>query len=369
MIAAVSRICCQQYIKQFTSIYRNLASASSSTNAQCAQPLYLNGRYESPWRTWEMPSFSTLGKVLQEKDNSSIPSQQELDKTLPVLTPNKALLANPPATGIQATWLGHASLLIQMNGINILTDPVFGDTTFPIPSISPSSFKRYRPVAMTIRDLPPIHAVLISHNHYDHLDYPSVVGLNRRFGHTLRWLTPMGLKSWFKDSGCDNVREFTWWEEELSPLGDGTTFTFVPSQHWCRRGIKDFNKVLWGGWVLRKGDTSFYFVGDTAYCDVFSQIGHLYGPFTLAAIPIGAYEPRWFMKMSHINPEEAVGVHKMIRSENSIGIHWGTFKLTTEFYLEPRDKLKEELERENISLDQFTTMSHGETRHFTNHLS
>ncbi|XP_021344040.1 N-acyl-phosphatidylethanolamine-hydrolyzing phospholipase D-like isoform X2 [Mizuhopecten yessoensis] len=356
-----SRICVQRF-------WRCLASVSSKTDVEsleCAKPLYLNGRYVSPWRAWQVPSFSSLTKVLQEKDHSSIPSPQELDRTLPVLKPNPASLADPPATGIQATWLGHASLLIQMNGINILTDPVFGDTTFPIPSLSPNSFKRYRPVAMTIEDLPHIDAVLISHNHYDHLDSWSVARLNRRFGRSLRWLTPMGLKKWFHRCGCNNVREFIWWEEELSPLGDGTTFTFVPSQHWCKRGIDDTNKVLWGGWVVRKGDSSFYFVGDTAYCEVFSQIGHLYGPFTLAAIPIGAYEPRWFMKMSHINPEEAVQIHKMIRSENSVGIHWGTFKLTTEFYLEPRTKLKEELERNTIPLQEFITMSHGETRHFT----
>ncbi|XP_033746005.1 N-acyl-phosphatidylethanolamine-hydrolyzing phospholipase D-like [Pecten maximus] len=365
-ITSVSRTCFQRSLGQFIRIYRCLAN--SSTDIQCAKPLYLNGRYVSPWRTWEMPSFRTLRKVLQEKDQSSIPSPQELDSTLPVLSPNPASLADPPTSGIQATWLGHASLLIQMNGINILTDPVFGDTTFPVPSLSPRSFKRYRPVAMAIEDLPRIDVILISHNHYDHLDYRSVVELNHRFGENLQWLTPVGIKEWFQQSGCGNVRELTWWES-LSPLGDGTRFTFVPSQHWCRRGITDTNRVLWGGWVMRKGDTSFYFVGDTAFCDVFSQIGHLYGPFTLAAIPIGAYEPRWFMKMSHINPKEAVLLHQMIRSKNSIGIHWGTFRLTTEFYLEPRRKLKEELARQNIPLNQFTTMSHGETRHFTSDIS
>lgn len=366
-ITSAFRTCFHRSLRNIARIHQH--SSHSLTNNQCAQPVYLNGRYISPWRKWEMPSFKTLGKVVQEKDHSNIPSQQELDHTLPVLAPDPETLAQPPPSGIQATWLGHASLLVQMNGINILTDPVFGDTTFPFPSFSPKSFKRYRPVAMTIEDLPKIDSVLISHNHYDHLDHWSVMRLNRRFGESLRWFVPLGLRKWFLQSGCRNVKEFTWWEDELSPLGDDTRYTFVPSQHWCRRGIMDTNKVLWGGWVVKNRDTSFYFVGDTAYCDVFSQVSDICGPFTLAAIPIGAYEPRWFMKMSHINPEEAVLLHKMIRSENSIGIHWGTFRLTTEFYLEPREKLTKELAKKNVPADEFITMTHGETRHFTTNRS
>ena len=216
-----------------------------------------------------------------------------MDQTLPVLKPVKKTLESPPADNVQVTWMGHATVLVQMDGLNILTDPVFNDYCGVARMIG---VKRYRPVPCTVDDLPDIDAVCISHNHYDHLDYTSVCALNKRFGNKIHWFVPMGLRQWMRDSGCKNVVELEWWEEHSHPKfteeSKAVKFCFTPAQHWCRRGINDTNKVLWGSWSVIGPRNRFFFAGDTGYHQIFKQIGKRYGPFDLAAIPIGAYEPR-----------------------------------------------------------------------------
>ena len=180
-----------------------------------------------------------------------------------------------------------------MEGLNILIDPVFSDYCGAVQGFG---VKRYRPAPCTVDELPEIDAVCISHNHYDHLDYNSVCNLNKRFGHKLLWYVPMGLRPWIKNCGCNNVFELEWWDELSHPNftkdEKAVKFAFTPAQHWCRRGLNDTNEVLWGSWSIIGPQHRFFFAGDSGYCHIFKQIGKRYGPFDLAAIPIGAYEPR-----------------------------------------------------------------------------
>lgn len=303
------------------------------------------------WKNWwsrHNPSLATvMAYFLFSKNNSSVNQAAcsngncTLDENLPVLRPY--WLSKPDnsltADGIRATWLGHASVLAEVDGAVILTDPVFSERC------SPSQWfgdKRYRPPACTVQELPPrIHAVAISHTHYDHMDTNSIQDLHNRYEDSLHWFVPNGTKQWFSDIGIQeaNIHDMVWWQEEQVKIDDGShaRIIFTPSNHWSRRTAFDFNKALWGSWtVIGKNGSKFWFGGDTAYCDVFKQIGKRFGPFDLAAIPIGAYIPRETMKYVHVNPQEAVKIHKDLRAKTSFGIHWGTFVLTYEYYMEPK---------------------------------
>ena len=233
--------------------------------------------------------------------------------------------------------------------------------------------KRYRPPACTVEELPKVDAVVISHTHYDHLDYNSVLALNSKFGTNLKWFVPSGSKDWFEDCGIqsDNIHDMVWWQTVT--MSNGTTIVFTPGNHWSKRSLTDTNKALWGSWlVIGKNDSKFWFGGDTAYSDVFKQIGRRLGPFQLSAIPIGAYNPRDIMKYVHVNTDEAVKIHEDIHSEKSLGIHWGTFKLTYEFYLEPRTLIENRVTEKGKLGDnvtdalQFYTVQIGETLHSIN---
>lgn len=317
-----------------------------------------NGRFQNPWPTWRPPSITNIFKFGLSRDNSNVPSKQELDLVLPVLSPR---FQDPPPEGVRVTWLGHSTALVQMSGATVLTDPILSERASPSQLLGP---KRFREAPCTVAQLPRLDAVVISHNHYDHLDFNTVHQLNARFEDSLRWFVPLGLSHWMERMGCEDVVELDWWQSgHLAAGGDNDiSFVFTPAQHWCKRTISDDNKVLWGSWCVMSSQYRFFFAGDTGYCDVFKQIGQAYGPFDLAAIPIGAYEPRWFMKYQHVNPEEAVLIHKDVRSRASLAVHWGTFTLANEYYLDPPVKLRESLERHNISPREFFTLKHGESR-------
>ncbi|KAH7975732.1 hypothetical protein HPB52_004652 [Rhipicephalus sanguineus] len=325
--------------------------------ANLQRSVCVNGRFQNPWPTWRPPTVTNIFKFGLSRDNSNVPPKQELDLVLPVLKPR---FQDPPVEGVRITWLGHSTALLQMKGVNVLTDPMLSERASPSQLLGP---KRFREAPCTVADLPRIDAVVISHNHYDHLDLNTVHQLNARFEETLRWFVPLGLTTWMEQLGCENVVELDWWHEgHLATEDNDLSFVFVPAQHWCKRTISDDNKVLWGGWCVISPEYRFYFAGDTGYCDVFKQIGQTYGPFDLAAIPIGAYEPRWFMKYQHVNPEEAVLIHKDVRSRASLAVHWGTFTLANEYYLDPPVKLRESLDRHGISPREFFTLKHGESR-------
>ncbi|KAJ1161694.1 hypothetical protein NDU88_002176 [Pleurodeles waltl] len=323
-----------------------------------------DGKFVNPWPTWKAPALKNILKwALTEKNNSNVPSsKEELDKELPVLEPyfvQQPELAGRTDSGIRVTWLGHATVLVEMDELVLITDPVFSHRASPVSFMGP---KRYRAPPCTIEQLPKLDAVLISHNHYDHLDYNTVVGLNQRFGGELRWFVPLGLLDWMQRCGCENVIELDWWEENCVPGHDEVTFVFTPAQHWCKRTATDDNKALWGSWSVLGPCNRFFFSGDTGYCAAFEQIGKRFGPFDLAAIPIGAYEPRWFMKYQHVDPEEAVRIHIDVQAKKSVAIHWGTFALANEYYLDPPVKLEEALVRYGLQSEDFFVLKHGESK-------
>ena len=262
-----------------------------------------------------------------------------------------------PEQEVQITWLGHSTFLIQVNGVNIMTDPVFADRAFSSPLIGP---KRYSRHVVDYDKLPDIDYVVISHNHYDHLDREAT----KRLGNRPIYMVPLGLRAWYESEGIrpDRVIEFDWWDKEIT---DGVSVQALPSQHWSARGIWDRRETLWASWALEVGGQKIWFAGDTGYNDVqFKEIGEKAGPFDVALIPIGAYAPRSFMKTYHINPAEALKVHRDVRARTSIGMHWGTFPLTAEAPMAPVVELERQKKEQQISDEEFSTMIMGETLTF-----
>ena len=255
------------------------------------------------------------------------------------------------------TWIGHASFLLQFDGLNILTDPHMSQRASPLSWMGPS--RKVAP-GLAFEDLPPIDLVILSHNHYDHLDQKTIEKIHhQQKGHSPRFFVPLGLKAWFAKLGIEDVVELDWWE--TSQLGD-LALHAVPVQHFSGRGPIDSNKTLWAGWVLEWSNFTFFFAGDTGYSADFKDIGMRWGGFDLSAIPIGAYLPRWFMQTVHVTPEEAVEIHRDVQSRYSVGMHWGTFVLSDKPMDEPPGRLRAALKEMAIPSEQFFMMQHGETR-------
>ena len=267
---------------------------------------------------------------------------------------NQALV-NGPALVPRATWIGHATVLVQYRGINFLTDPHLTQYPFYFEMfVKP----RFTQPAMTYEQLPDIDFVVISHNHYDHLDHRTV----DMFGNSVTWFVPLGLKSWFLDRNidADKVVELDWWDEYQ--FNDSVKITFTPNQHWSKRTPWDTNESLWGSWTVDIAGFKSWFAGDTGYnAALFREIGERAGPFRFSMIPIGAYAPRYFMSASHVDPAEAVEIHKDIKSQQSLGIHWGTFQLTHEPFLEPPILLKQAMSEQTIPTSEFQTIKIGDT--------
>ena len=239
-------------------------------------------------------------------------------------------------------WVGHSTFLIKKNGITILTDPVFSDRASPFKNIGP---KRLIPPAIPLKKLPEIDFITISHNHYDHLDIRSLKDLYLLNSNTI-FLVPAGDKKLLERQKIENVYEYEWWEGYLS---DELKITFTPVQHWSKRGLFDRNKSLWGGWFFEFNDFSIFHAGDTGYSEDFKSTRIKLGSPKYAFIPIGAYDPEWFMAESHVNPEDAVQIMLDLGAENSFGMHWATFKLTDEDTLEPRERLDAEVKNKKIN--------------------
>jgi L-ascorbate metabolism protein UlaG (beta-lactamase superfamily) len=257
---------------------------------------------------------------------------------------------------ITLTWIGHATCLLQMNGKNILTDPHFSQRASPLKWAGP---QRVVPPGLSVQDLPQIHMVFISHDHYDSLDKRTIMALyGREGGQKTIFFVPLGLGSWFKGLGISRVLELDWWDQHRE--GD-LEIIAVPVQHWSKRDLFSRNKTLWAGWIVRSNAFRFLFVGDTGFTPLFKEIGDRFGPFDLSAIPIGAYEPGWFMGRHHITPEEAVRIHLDVRSKKSVAIHWGTFILTDERLDEPPERLERARREEGLSGADFLVLRHGET--------
>ncbi len=254
-----------------------------------------------------------------------------------------------------ATWIGHATVLLQVAGVNILTDPHLTERASPVSFAGP---QRRVPPALDFDELPHIDMVVISHNHYDHLDAKTVVRLARQTGGGPRFFVPLGNKAWFAELGIVDVVEMDWWDRRDFK---GLEVHFTPVQHWSARGLNDRFHTLWGGWYLKAPRFNAFFTGDTGYSRDFADIAARLGPVDFAMVPVGAYEPRWFMAAQHVDPAEAIRIHQDLKARLTLGIHWGTFELTDEPLDEPPKRLVRELARSGVAGDTFKVVKHGET--------
>jgi N-acyl-phosphatidylethanolamine-hydrolysing phospholipase D len=284
-------------------------------------------------------------------------------------------MASPRAAEgeLRITWVGHATALVQLPGLNILTDPVWSDRSSPVGFAGPH---RFVPAVPDLEALPPIDAVLLSHDHYDHLDRPTVHALRDRYGDQLTWYTPLGYRRWFARLGVRRVMERDWWESADLPGGQYQAVS-VPARHWTRRRPGGTNSRLWCGWAVlpRRGDGGgqttvtgstpgfrVYFAGDSGYCSAFEEIGARFGSFDASLIPIGAYEPRWFMGAAHMNPEEAVEAYKDVGGQGAfVGMHWGTWRLTFEDPLEPPARTRRAWQKAGLDEGDLHLPRHGQT--------
>lgn len=274
----------------------------------------------------------------------------------PALSPDVAYLkANRSEDTV--TWIGHSSFLVQCGGLNLVTDPHLSERASPFQFAGP---KRMTPPAMGYADLPPLDLALISHNHYDHLDEATVCRLAQEHS-GLHFVVPLGVKAWFSRRGIHRVTELDWWQ---SASISKANVTAVPVQHFSGRSATDRNATLWCGLVAEVAGRQIFFAGDTGYSPDFVEISQRLGAMDLSLLPIGAYQPRWFMQAMHVEPEETVRIHRDVKSRQSVAMHWGTFQLTEEPPDQPPQKLAEALRLHDVPAEEFWVLQHGEMRRF-----
>ncbi|KAK4134034.1 Metallo-hydrolase/oxidoreductase [Trichocladium antarcticum] len=346
-------------------------------------------------------TFAMLGKILWAQLTGAMRFPDTSAVEIPTAAPDFRT-ARTGSTALRATWLGHACYLVEFpSGLRVLFDPVFEDRCAPVQWLGP---RRYSPPACALADLPPVDAVVISHSHYDHLSHTSVRALAER-NPAAHFFVGLGLESWFRASGISRVTEMDWWQDAefvlhkdearsagavdaaAAPDTIVARITCFPCQHSSGRTISDKDRTLWASWAVASGGKSVWFGGDTGYrrvpevpadvddygpaydslprCGQFRDIGALRGPFDLGLIPIGAYRPRWLFSWMHANPYDAVEIFKDTRCKQAMGIHWGTWALTTEDVEEPPRLLREALKKSGIAeTGVFDVCAVGETREF-----
>jgi len=275
--------------------------------------------------------------------------------TVPQILANDGASLRANGTTPTVTWIGHSTLLVQLGGVNILTDPHWGQRASPVGFAGP---RRLVPPGMRFEDLPPIHAVVISHDHYDHLDVDTVTRLDRTF-HP-RFFVPLGLKTWMGDLGITNVVELDWWE---SREFRGLTFTCTPAQHSSGRTLRDQNLRLWSSWVVTGGGKRFFFAGDTGYTKSLAEIGKRLGPFDLAAIPIGGYSAWDKRHPNHVNPEEALQLFEDVGGHLLVPIHFGTFDMNREPFAEPPSRLMKAALADGLE-EEIALLAPGQSLHW-----
>ncbi|HVE81574.1 MAG TPA: MBL fold metallo-hydrolase [Myxococcales bacterium] len=246
------------------------------------------------------------------------------------------------------TWIGHASFLLTLGGKKVVTDPVLG------PRLE-GFIRRFGAPGIPLEQMPEVDVVLVSHNHYDHLDAWSL----KRLGPRPTYVVPLGNAGLVRGAGAREVVELDWWQ---SASVAGLEITLVPARHWSMRFPWNRNDMLWGGFVIRSPEGTAYHSGDTAHFDGFAEIGRRMGPVDWAMLPIGAYDPRWFMSAQHMNPEEAVDAAVQMNAGTMVAMHWGTFRLTDEPLAEPPVRARAEWERRGLSPDRLWILDIGESR-------
>ncbi|KAI6782250.1 uncharacterized protein J7T54_008336 [Emericellopsis cladophorae] len=346
------------------------SSRPADAAAKAHHPKPGKAAFRNPWPSWqEIPPDALKAHVMQ-----SVPVHDGIDK-FPIRKPDLARdrLVPHDAGCLHATWLGHACYFVEYpSGLRVLFDPVLTDRCSPSAWIGP---RRFTASPCQISDLPFVDIVVISHNHYDHLSYPTVREI--RVHHpNAHFFVPLGNAAWFASSGLHNVTEMDWWEQASVSVPTGhdgdrgrplsATVSCLPAQHTTGRGPFGTDKTLWASWGVASDEASVFFGGDTGYrfvpwlkddqdhdwddeyamlprCPAFAQIGDLRGPFTLGLLPIGAYEPRALMSSIHANPRDAVEIQRDTRCGRALAMHWGTWVLGDEPVQEPPRKLAEAL--------------------------
>lgn len=374
-----------------------------------------SGGFNNPWPSWHMISAWTIvSGMMWRKISGKANKPDSSPPTVPVQKPTFLPTREQPQDSVRATWLGHACFYVEYpSGLRILFDPVFTDRCSPLSFLGP---KRYTEMPCQVADIPIIDAVVVSHNHYDHLSRPTVRQIAKRHPNC-HFFVPLRNKEWFQKCGIDRCTELDWWEEidlTLTPIRQASEkrassissahesdkskasdarnaischISCLPSQHHSNRGFTDRAATLWASWAITSGGKSVYFAGDTGYrrvpksaegkddwseeysnlpsCPAFKDIGQFYGPFDLGLIPIGAYEPRWIMSPMHSNPRDAVEIFRDTKCKRALGIHWGTWVLTEEDVLEPPQLLKKALTHYGMSEEGvFDVCDIGESREY-----
>jgi L-ascorbate metabolism protein UlaG (beta-lactamase superfamily) len=263
----------------------------------------------------------------------------------------------PPAVAgddLAATFVNHSTFLLQTQGVAVLTDPIWSERASPFTWAGP---KRVRRPGVAFERLPPVGLVLVSHNHYDHLDLPTLLRLQEAF--RPQFVTSLGNRRFLTGHGLERVEELDWWQSFR--FNADVEVTLTPAQHFSARGLFDRNHTLWGGFLIVSGTRKVFFASDSAYPGHFKDVRERSGPLDLALLPFGAYEPRWFMGASHVNPEEAVRAHLDLGGPLTVGMHFGTFQLTDEPIDEPVQQLREALLRHGVPEGRFRVPAYGET--------
>lgn len=341
----------------FLTLQTALAHANSSIDEEffSGAPRATDGRYTNNVGEIGHGTLGTRVPFMLRRVATSFSTREGV----PVSVPNDgAFLRDNAQQGVPTvTWIGHATLLVQMENVTFLTDPIWSSRPSPIPLVGPN---RYVEPGLEMKNLPPIDFVVISHNHYDHLDIPTLRALAKRNPQT-QFFVPMGNGKLLRNKGVENVTELDWGQ---SFDYKNTTVHCLPTQHWSKRSLTDTHKTLWSSWAVTGEQKRFYFAGDTGYFAGFKAIGERLGPFDLAAVPIGAYEPRAMMHESHMNPEEAVMAAQDVSARRAIAIHFGTFNLSDEPLDEPPLRFENAAQAQGLGASNAWVLNIGETRKF-----
>ena len=318
------------------------------------QPLREKGRFKNPGAPRTQWTPGEKGSEVGWRDfwdwqrhRSKHPTTWDVPQA-----PRVEKLPAPPAKGIATTWIGHSSVVLQLDGKTYLCDPVWSKRL-----ASGLVVPRYTPPGQPWEALPRIDALLVSHDHYDHLDAPTV----KRLPRDMPVFTGLGVGRWFERRGFTRVTEMTWWDEAKL---DGHRVTYVPAQHFSGRTITGRDRTLWGGFVVEGSEGSVaYFAGDSGWFDGFREIGERFPRIDLAFIPVGAYKPRWFMAPVHVDPVEGGQAFVACGAKRMIPIHWGTFRLADEAIDEPPRVLREWWQEQGLDPARLVVPALGETVH------
>ncbi|MFL5384911.1 MAG: MBL fold metallo-hydrolase [Longimicrobiaceae bacterium] len=318
-----------------------------------------DGRFRIPWPldAPEERSGASMFRWYWERTRRKLAPNPRPEQV--PLAPHAAAPRTTPGE-IRATWVGHSTFLLQAGGLNLVTDPHWSRRASPTQLFGPA---RFQAPGIAFDELPPLDAVLVSHDHCDHLDHGTVRRLRDRFGAGLKWIAPLGHRDWFRGLGVE-VTELDWWgETEVDGPGGAVRVVCTPAQHWSRRTVRDMNARLWASYaLLLPGGRRVYFGGDSGYFAGYREIGERLGPFDLSFIPIGAYEPRWLMAPAHLDPEEAIRAWRDLGGRGAfVPMHWGTFRLSDEDPLEAPVRLRAAWETEGLPPDDLHVLRHGET--------